>query len=147
MTNVQMLVHVTGGRADGTPWPYVGHDKPLKVSPAEAQDLYRAQLARPWPGGDEDERTDEAAATAQTQALTEAAAPAVQFPPDEQVREGYNPDPEPAPVAVQPEEAGPPRPASSKAEWAEWARKNGASDEWIEAATKQQMMEQYGARP
>lgn len=147
MTNVQMLVHITGGRHDGTEWPHVGHDKPLRVSPAEAQDLYRAQLARPWPGGDEDERTAESAATAQTEALVEAAQPAVQWPPDEPTRMGNNPDPEPAPPVAQPEEAGPPRPASSKAEWAEWARKNGASDEWIEAATKQQMMEQYGARP
>lgn len=147
MTNVQMVVHITGGRADGTTWPHVGHDKPLKVSPAEAEDLYRAQLARPWPGGDEDERTPEAAATAQTEALVEQSNPAVQWPPDEPERAGYDPDPEPAPVAEQPQEVSPPRPAAPKAEWAEWCRKNGAGDEWVDAATKQQMMEQYGARP
>jgi len=136
MTNVQMLVHITGGRADGTQWPHVGHDKPLKVSPAEAEDLYHAQVARPWPGGDEDERTAEAAAAAQTQALSEAAAPAVQEPDPET-------DAEAAPVEVQ---YGPPRPAASKADWAQWARQNGASEEWIGSATKQEMMEQYGAR-
>jgi hypothetical protein len=141
MTNVQMLVHITGGRADGTQWPDVGHDKPLKVSPAEAEDLYRAQVARPWPGGDEDERTAEAAA-AQTEALTEAAAPAVQEVP-EAPEAPVEPGEVTEPVQVQ---AGPPRPAASKAEWAQWARQNGASDEWAEAATKQQMMEQYGAR-
>src|SRR5690349_7399758 len=94
MTNVQMLVHITGGRADGTQWPHVGHEKPLKVSPAEAEDLYRAQVARPWPGGDEDEQTAEAAAAAQTQALSDAATPAVQEPAPE-------PEAEPAPVEVQ----------------------------------------------
>lgn len=147
MTNVQMLVHITGGRSDGTQWPHVGHDKPLRVSPAEAEDLYRAQLARPWPGGDENERTPEAAAAAQTEALVEASEPAVQWPPEQQVQPGNNPDPEPAPVAEPEAPAGPPRPAASKAEWAAWASRNGASDVWVESATKQQMMEQYGARP
>jgi hypothetical protein len=147
MTNVQMLVHITGGRADGSVWPQPGHVKPLKVSKAEAEDLYRAQLARPWPGGDEDEQTAEAAAAAQTEALVEAAVPPVQWPPDEPTRMGHNPNPEPAPVPEQPEEEGPPRPAATKAEWAEWSLKNGAQQEWVDAATKQQMMEQYGARP
>src|SRR5690348_17728599 len=112
MTNVQMLVHITGGRADGTQWPHVGHDKPLKVSPAEAEDLYRAQVARPWPGGDEDERTAETAAAAQPQA-----------PPDDPALAVQETDAEDAPVRVQ---YGPPRPAASKAEWAQWARQNGA---------------------
>jgi hypothetical protein len=163
MPKVQMLAHITGGRADGTAWPAAGD--PLKVSDAEAHDLYVAQLARPWPGGDEDEQNAEAAAAAATQAAVEASVPPVQSPPDEPVREGYDPDPEPAPVAAEPETAepespghvkpadagpaddDPPRPAASKAEWAQWSRKNGASDEWASAATKQQMMEQYGSRP
>src|SRR5580765_1043796 len=147
MTNVQMLVHITGGRADGTQWPHVGHEKPLRVSPAEAEDLYRAQLARPWPGGDEEERTPEAAATAQTEALIEASQPAVNWPPEQQVQEGNNPEPDPAPAVAQTEQLQAPRPASSKADWAAWALRNGASEAWVETATKQQMMENYGARP
>lgn len=146
MTNVQMLVHITGGRSDGTAWPHVGHDKPLKVSKAEAEDLYRAQLARPWPGGDEDEQTAEAAATAQTEALIEAANPPVQWPPDEPGRMGVQPPaPEPEPEPEQQPE-GPPKPAASKADWAAWCASQGATDEWLAAATKQQMMEEYGAR-
>jgi len=134
MTNVQMLVHITGGRADGTQWPDVGHDKPLKVSPAEAEDLYRAQVARPWPGGDDDERAAEAE-TEQAQAMPEEAAPVQETAPEA--------EPDSAQVQVQ---YGPPRPAASKAEWAQWARQKGASDEWVASATKQEMMEQYGAR-
>lgn len=153
MTNVQMLVHITGGRADGTQWPYVGHDKPLKVSKAEAEDLYRAQLARPWPGGDEDEQTVEAAATAQTEALVEAANPPVdQWPPAEPGRMGAPPAPEvevSEPVeSVETEDAGgPPRPGAAKATWVEWAVSQGASEQEANEATKQELMEKYGARP
>lgn len=150
MTNVQMLVHITGGRADGTAWPHVGHVKPLKVSKSEAEDLYRAQLARPWPGGDEDEQTAEAAATAQTEALIEAAVPPVedppaQWPPAEPGRMGVQPEATPEPE--QPVEGEAPRPAAPKADWIDWAVSQGATEEEASAATKQQLMEQYGARP
>lgn len=147
MPKVQMLVHITGGRADGGVWPVAGD--PLNVSDAEAHDLCVAQLARPWPGRDEEEQTVEAAATAQTEALVEASTPPMQWPPDEPARMGSSPAPAPEPVTVEVpgEETGPPRPASSKAEWAAWCVRNGASEPWVESATKQQMMEQYGARP
>ena len=147
MTNVQMLVHITGGRADGSVWPQVGHDKPLKISQAEAEDLYRAQLARPWPGGDADEQTAEAAATAQTEALVEASEPPPQWPPAEPGRMGVSqPDPEPEQEPEQ-EAGAAPRPAAPKADWVDWAVSQGATEENANASTKQQLMEQYGARP
>ena len=126
MTNVQMLVHITGGRADGTAWPQVGHDKPLKISKAEAEDLYRAQLARPWPGGQ-----DEEPAVVAEEAAPEPAA--VEVEPE--------PDVEPVPAG------GPPKPVAPKADWIAWAVTQGATEEDASAATKQQLMEQYGARP
>jgi len=135
MTNVQMLVHITGGRADGSVWPQVGHDKPLKVSQAEAEDLYRAQLARPWPGGDEvHEMPAEAAAAAQTETPAEASG-AYGIPQ-------ALPDPEPE---QEPDAA--PRPAAPKADWVDWAVSQGATEDEANASTKQQLMEQYGARP
>ena len=153
MTNVQMLVHITGGRADGGVWPQPGHDKPLKVSKAEAEDLYLAQLARPWPGGDEDEQTAEAAAIAQTEALIEASGPpAEQWPPAEPGRMGTRSEAEPVtdePIeeADEPAEAEAPRPAAAKADWVEWAVSQGADEEEANAYTKQQLMERYGGRP
>jgi hypothetical protein len=147
MTNVQMLVHITGGRADGSVWPAVGHEKPLKVSKAEAQDLYTAQLARPWPGGDEEEQTAEAAATAQTEALVEAAVPPVQWPPDEPTRMGAQAEPVAEADEPEAQDADAPKPAAPKADWVEWAVSQGADEEEANASTKQQLMEQYGARP
>jgi hypothetical protein len=150
MTKVQMLSHITGGRADGTVWPNAGD--PLKVSAAEAEDLYRAQLARPWPGGDEDEQTAEAAAAAQTAALVEAAQPPVQWPPAEPGRFAVPPEAE---AKTSPEDVADgdettpdtPRPAASKSEWVAHAVSQGASEEEANAATKADLQERYGARP
>lgn len=149
MTNVQMLVHITGGRADGSVWPQPGHDKPLKVSKAEAEDLYQAQLARPWPGGDEDEQTAEAAAVAQTEALVEASGPPpAQWPPAEPGRMGTRAaEPDVAPESDGPAESEAPRPAAPKGDWVDWAVSQGASEDEANASTKQHLMEQYGDRP
>lgn len=129
MTNVQMLVHITGGRADGTVWPHVGHDKPLKVSKAEAEDLYLAQLARPWPGGEEDQ-------------AVEAAAEAPQAEPEPETEP--EPEPEPGPEEVA---GSAPRPAAPKSDWVDWAVAHGVPEGEANAYTKQQLMERYGDRP
>jgi hypothetical protein len=117
---VQMLHYISGGRHDGRDWPAAG--EPLTVPEWEAQDLFLAQLARPWPGGDE----------------PETAAPV--------------PEPEPAPVpepAAGPEAEGQgeaPRPAAPKQDWVDWAVAHGAGEDEANAATKQQLMEAYGER-
>lgn len=142
MTKVQMLTHITGGRADGTVWPNAG--EPLKVSATEAQELYVAQLARPWPGGDEDEQTAEAAATAVTELAVEAAVPPVAEPepvPEQASEPEQEPEQEP-----ETETSEPPRPGASKAEWSDYAASKGANRGWLETATKQQLMEAYGVR-
>jgi hypothetical protein len=148
MPKVQMLTHITGGRADGTVWPNAG--EPLKVSEAEARDLYMAQVARPWPGdpdpepepepGPTEAEVNDAAAATVTEAIQQGGELSVESAPDETADD----EPEPDETADQ---AVPPRPAASKAEWSAWCVRNGATEEWVESATKQQMMENYGARP
>lgn len=153
MTNVQMLVHITGGRADGSTWPFPGHAEPLKVTQAEAEDLYRAQLARPWPGGEDEPEAEPVQVPEPPVEVAEPPAePAQQWPPPEPGRMGVQPPPEPAPVpeAAEPvvvAEPVPPRPGSPKVEWAAWALTRGASEEEAAGLTKQQLMEKYGVRP
>lgn len=58
-----MLVGISGGRGDGTPWPAIG--EVLEVSDAEGRDLCAAHLAVPVP----EERAAEKAVPADDPAM------------------------------------------------------------------------------
>ena len=78
---VQMLVTISGGRADGRDWPPAGAE--LDLSDGEGMDLCAARLARPV-----------AVAAPVETAVPEPAAVETRAEPDPE------PDPEPAPVPV-----------------------------------------------
>jgi len=145
MRKVQMLAGISGTRASGEPWPAAGYA--LVVEDWEAEHLYRGQMARPWPGGDD--TPAEHAPAAHKPAEHKPAEHKAEHKPAEHAAHAahaHAADPAKAePVhAVTAAEA--PKPAAPKADWVEWAMANGASEDEANMATKAQLMEAYGER-
>jgi hypothetical protein len=130
---VQMLITISGGRADGTNWP--DRYGVLEVPDHEGRDLIRARHAIP---------ADPPAVTAGpgTARVTAAAAPVI---PEQAaaVPEGI---PEPAAAVPVPAETPAPGPADLKAAWVDYAVSQGTDRGQAEAMTKADLMSRYGGR-
>ena len=126
MARVQMLLHITGGRADGTEWPHAGGF--LSCEEREARELVAGGMAR-WLPGDAGTVTVPPG-TAQLAAETTAAAPAG--------------DTSPAPENG-PESDGKPRVRDPKDVWEMHAITLGATPEMVAAMTKSDLIAQYGS--
>lgn len=147
---VQMVLQVSGGRADGREWPPPWVD--LEVPDAEGEDLVRGGLARrvehrevppsprqpepepvtvyaPEPG---DPGTPEAAPVPEPSPAAAGPAPAQEVPA-----------PEPDKGA---DEIPVPKPADSKQAWIDYAVSQGTSPEQANDLTKAQLMQVYGGR-
>lgn len=124
MAWVQMLVKVSGGRADGSMWPDPWNsDGLLECGDAEAQDLVRAQIAVPAKAPARDPDVPVKSVT--------AAAPAAP-----------EPEPEPAPPAAD----GPPLPSAPKQDWVDYAVAHGEVAATAGAMTKNDLISKYGGR-
>jgi|SRR5580692_10212333 hypothetical protein len=124
MARVQMLQHISGGRADGTDWPHIG--ALLDCGEAEARELVSGQLAR-WaaePGAEERAvmPADRAELAGDGQTGTAAG-------------DGEGPEPENGsqPLVRDPKQA-----------WVDHAVEQGAAPEDAAAMTKADLIEKYG---
>ena len=132
MRRVKMIFNISGGRADGRPWPDAGY--PLVLEDGEAADLVRGGMAL-WdepPGW-------------------QPAPPVLpKAPPEAMVSEPAKTAAGPVatePVAEpEPERTEAPASYAPKAAWVDWAMKHGASEDEANMATKAQLMESYGDR-
>jgi hypothetical protein len=125
---VQLIVTMSGQRADNRPWPAAGH--PLVVEDWEADHLIRGGIARPW--------LEPEAEPEQQQWMASTPAPDQHVPEAEVAEE----DPETTPLS----ERTCPKPVQPKADWVAWAVASGAPEEDVRDLTKAELMERYGDR-
>lgn len=112
-----MVVGISGGRGDGTPWPPRGGE--LDVSDEEGVSLCRARLAIPVAASEPPVETPE-------QPLAAA------------VEQRAEPEPASPPAAEKPALNAP------KSAWVEWAISQGAGIGSASDMTKQQLIAAYG---
>jgi len=139
---VAMVISISGGRADGRPWPNAGYL--LELPDAEGEDLIRGRMAVQVP------------VPQPVQAPVSApppAAPPVQAPVSAPPQTAAGPVPaEPGtasaaePAAAAGQEMEQPKPADPKQAWVDYAVSQGADLSAVADVTKQQLMQAYGGR-
>jgi hypothetical protein len=125
MARVQMLLSITGGRADGTEWPPSGGT--LVCGEREARELVLGEMARWAPDGEE-----------RAVMPPPAAGTAATAPPDEGAGDGP-PDAEDGPDGD-----GRPLVRDPKQTWEEHAVTLGATPEAAAAMTKADLVAKFG---
>ena len=123
MARVQMLLSITGGRADGSAWPSAGQS--LDCEEREAQELVAGKMARWVP---DEERAVIPAGGAETTTAATVAVPAGSETPD----------------AENGSESDTPQVRDPKQTWVDHAIDQGASEDAVAAMTKADLVAQFG---
>jgi hypothetical protein len=129
---VLMRMPVSGGRADGRPWPESGSDEPIEVPEDEADDLIRGGLA------------DEADPPGSEPAPEPADGDPEPVLEDTVYRDDLDKAVGDLPAAPAAERAEPPKTADSKQDWVDYAVSRGADSSEADGMTKAELTEKYG---
>jgi cell division protein FtsN len=128
---ITMVTPVSGGRADGRPWPDPRSGEPIEVPAAEADDLIAGGMAaEAEPPGQEPAPAPEAD--------PEPAREKTVFRDDLDKAVEELPD---APAAEKPD---PPKPADPKQAWVDYAVACGADENEAAGMTKADLADKYG---
>jgi hypothetical protein len=135
---IAMTLYISGGRADGRDWPDPG--VAFEVPDQEGADLLRAKHAvrvQPPP------RSTSSSPLPGPASVTPAPVSEPAF-----TAAGPVPEPDPDPLASPPVPVNPPlpKPYAPKAEWVNYARAHGDSEDAANLATKEALIAKYGGR-
>jgi hypothetical protein len=141
---VEMMLTISGGRADGREWPDAGYL--IEIPEDEAQDLIRARIAvRADPPREPDVPVVPVPSGPPVEAIVSEPSATGAGPVPEAVPEPV-PEPEPVTPVAEEDSGDPPKPADPKADWVTYAVAHGANPSDAEASTKVQLMQAYGGR-